>query len=387
VRQLESDRVISPTKSRKSTATRTVSFSGKKLERSRTVSTEHRNRPSVRNRSISSKDRITNHRLFTSSKAHVETVSNDNELTNNTRSTFSEGEDNKVENKDEPTVMWRSVVTCIPVPKKTISKRSQHDLEDLRTLKQQHVLQDPIGSNRPVLPNIRLIPKTKFLYKGLAYKEVKKIPGITNENDDEKSTNSLKRPLVDYGRTQAYVRHEVHAARTKQNPRQPPPTAATAPSSKDQELTRSQTLLDIRETRKRIVKGTTVAHYPASKTQSRTDNRSILASEEFLPGRGFSTLSNIQISSSLECTTAPQQPYVTGQPSPIESQNFDTRPIDNKTNVLSLQTPDQRPLTSKSSISAQQTTGSEIPVLTKYVNRPRSMTRHTTTAEIVAGAP
>ncbi|CAF3479503.1 unnamed protein product, partial [Rotaria sp. Silwood2] len=57
--------------------------------------------------------------------------------------------------------MWRSVVTCVPVQIKPISKRSQYAIEDLQALQQEQLFQDSTGYNRQVLPNIRPIPKSK----------------------------------------------------------------------------------------------------------------------------------------------------------------------------------------------------------------------------------
>jgi hypothetical protein len=45
-----------------------------------------------------------------------------------------------------------------------------------------------------------------------------------------------------------------------------------------------------------------------------------------------------------------------------------------------------RPSTSKSSIPYKQTTVIEMPILTKYVHRPRSISRTTPSAELVANA-
>ncbi|CAF3780770.1 unnamed protein product [Adineta steineri] len=377
VQPLESDRIFSSTKSHKSTSIRTAPLSTKRPQRSQTVSTEHQSRKSLATKSVTSKTRTTNtNRSLSTHRGYAQTIPSDNELISATRSTFTEEE----KNKEEPTKMWRSVVTCIPTPKKPISKRSQHALEDMRLIKQKQLVDDPIGSNRPVLPNIRLIPKTKFLYKGLAYKEVKKISGISNEYDDY-STNSLRRPLVDYNRTQAYIRHEVNTARTKRM-YQPPPTAQ---SINGEQSSRSPTVTDIREVRKRIVRGTTVAHHPASRRPGRTDTSSVLESEVLVPVRGFSTLSHLPAATSLVTTSIPQH-NVTGYTSPMVSQNFDIPSIETHINIIPLpSTTEQRPSTAKSKLSssAQQTNGSEKPLLTKYVNRPRSTSRTTPTTDII----
>lgn len=271
-------------------------------------------------------------------KAYARTTSNENELKNNTLATFVEEE--QEENKEESAKMWRSVVTCLPVQIKPISKRSQHAIEDLELLEQEQLIQDPNGFHRQVLPNIRPIPKSKFLYKGLAYKEVKKIPGIMNENDDKHSAGSLKKPLVDCNLTQAYIRFEVNAERAKQTFRQPTilPTTTTSgnPSIKTPLLTKNQTSLDLREIRKRTVKGTTLPYRPtpqsASWTPARADNKSTIDPEVFLPIRGLSTLNNSHSISPL-LLPSPLQQHATMHISPILSQDLNFAPLDNITNI------------------------------------------------------
>ncbi|CAF0730479.1 unnamed protein product [Adineta ricciae] len=360
VQKLDSNRRIQATTPRKPTCIRTAPPSSTRLQRSRTTASERRSRKSLTYKSCG------------------QTVSSENELINNTLTTFSESENVPEENKSESKTMWRSVVTCMPAPKKPISKRSQHALDDIRAMKQQHILQDPIGSNRPVLPNIRLVPKTKFLYKGLAFKEVKKISGITDEYEDI-SLNSLKRPLVDYSRTEAYMRHEINAARSKQKPRQ----KLNAQNANDEPMTRSQTVLDIRETRKRIVKGTTATHYPASKRPGRPERNELSGSEVLVPIRNFSSLSNVPISTSVVCPSLPAQHYKAGYTSPMTSQNFDIPSIETNLTVSIVQQPEQRPPTGKSSTISQAMNTSEITLLTKYVKRPRSTARQAPAESVV----
>ena len=208
--------------------------------------------------------------------------------------------------------MWRSVVTCIPVQIQPISKRSQHTIEDIQAFEQEQLVHDPTSYNRQVLPNIRRLPKSKFIYKGLAYKEVKKIPGVNVENvDNAASTHSdpLKKPLVDYNLAQAYIRYEVNAERTKQVLRQPtlPPTVST----KNQPLTKTHTSLDLREIRKRIVKGTTLPYRPTPQSaqwaHGRTDNKSAMSSEVHLSARCFTALNRVRTAMPYKLTSAPSK--------------------------------------------------------------------------------
>ena len=181
--------------------------------------------------------------------------------------------------------MWQSVVTCAPIRIKAISKRSQNAIDDLHALQQEQSILDPTGYNRQVLPNIRPVAKSKFIYKGLAYKESQRLPGLNASQTTENDETTLQKPLVAYNLAQAYARYEIDAARAKQSGRPPPPpSAATGMNSKDlSSQSHLQTSLDLRERRKRIVKGTTLSYRPPTQsmiwTPGRGDQRSTVPSE------------------------------------------------------------------------------------------------------------
>ncbi len=205
-------------------------------------------------------------------------------------------------------------------------------------LQQEQTLQDPSGYNRQVLPNIRPIPKSKFVYKGLAYKESQKLPGMANDSDNEDG-NPLQKPLVAYNLAQAYARYEINAARVKQNLQNqppPPPTAATRPVAKESQTPLQQSH-DLREIRRRIIRGTTLAYRPPpqsfSWTPGRADRRSTLGSEVLLPVRGLNALNPTPVPHDF----APFiHPYVTVHTTPNLSQIFQIPTGDNNTNVSSL---------------------------------------------------
>lgn len=263
---------------------------------------------------------------------------NENELRNNTLATFVEGENNREESKEESGKMWRSIVTCVPVQIKPMSKRSQHAIEELQ---QEQFVHDQAGNHRQVLPNIRPMPKAKFVYKGLAYKEVKKIPGIINENDDNHSSNSLKKPLIDYNLAQAYIRYEVNAERAKTilrpalpSPSPPPPTTATGSHTADQQHSRNTTSLDLRQMRKRIVRGTTFGVRPIAQSASwmsgRSQNKSALSSEVFLPGKRIQTSNSALTEPLLSLYTSSTQQHAIAHSTPILSQQtFEISPLNN----------------------------------------------------------
>ena len=248
--------------------------------------------------------------------------------------TFNDN-DNEHPPKQDTKPMWQSVVTCAHVRVKPISKRSQHAIEDLQALQQEQSIQDPTGYNRQVLPNIRPVPKSKFVYKGLAYKETQKLPGLTNGNENDEDT--LEKPLVAYNLAQAYARYEINAARSKHSLAQPPPSAATAALAKNHP-TSLQQAHDIREIRKRIVRGTTLAYRPPTQsmtwTPGRADYRSTLGSEVSLSVKSLNT-SNTQPSSALALAypLAQTHPYITVHTTPNLSQIFEIPTADNQTNT------------------------------------------------------
>lgn len=327
VQQLESDRPVAPTKPRHSTGNRALLPTKPIVERSRTNLSAFPNpKPSV------NKDRIKIEQLLNGRKIYARTAYNENELKNNTLASFVEGEDNR----EEDGKMWRSVVTCLPMEIKPMSKRIPHGIEDLQALEEEQSAQDSNGFQRAVLPNIRPIPKSKLLYKGLAYKEVKKISGMNaTENEDtrhQSSTEAFKKPLIDYNLAQAYVRHEVNHERTKHSARQAPPSAVKTPP-----LIKTQTSVDLREIRKRIVKGTTLPYRPlplsATWAPSRND-KSRISSEVPHPAQHFSTLDRTYTISPFAFTL--YYPHATLRTTPLLSQTLHLSPVDNVTNLSSL---------------------------------------------------
>jgi hypothetical protein len=257
------------------------------------------------------------------------TLSN-NDFQNQTSTLFNDEEDNH----QESTKMWQSVVTSAPVRVKPISKRSQHAIEDLQALQQEQLAQDPTGYNRQVLPNIRPVPKSKFVYKGLAYKESQKLPGIVNDNDNDGS--ALQKPLVAYNLAQAYARYEINAARAKQNLPEPPSSVASVTLAKDQRSP-MPTSFDSRAMRKRIVKGTTLSYRPPpqsiSWTPGRVGRRSTLGSEVLSPVRGLNTLNHTLVS---PASPAHQQTRITIHTTPNMSQFFVLPISENDKNISSL---------------------------------------------------
>jgi len=330
VQPLESDRVLPLTRSVQSNIGESLPIIRQTTtERSNTISSAYKPRRSTVRKT---NQRINHERLSIKKRATTNaTITTSNiELQNQTSTTLID--ENRI--REESNRMWQSVVTCAHIRVKPISKRSQNAIDDLQTLQQEQTLQDPTGYNRQVLPNIRPVPKSKFVYKGLAYKETQRLPGIGNGNDEDDG-NTLQKPLVAYNLAQAYARHEINAARAKQNLQKqpPPPTAATRMISKDPQ-TALQQAHDLREIRRRIVRGTTLAYRPPPQTISwtpgRVDRRSRLGSEVLLPVRGLNTLNQTPLAH--EFPPYPH-PYITVHTTPNISQIFQIPTAENDTNV------------------------------------------------------
>lgn len=324
VQQLESDRPVAPIKPRESTAIRPALIPTKPIpERARTNLSAYPTQKSITNKDQSKTDPFQPNR-----KIYARTAYNENELRNNTLASFVEGEENPK--------MWRSIATCLPMEIKPMSKRIPHTMEDIQALQEEQLAQDSNGYQRPVLPNIRPIPKSKFVYKGLAYKEAKKIAGSnTTDTEDSRhqySSDSFKKPLIDYNLAQAYVRHEVNNERTKYVNRQSITSAVKPPT-----VSKTQASVDLREIRKRIVKGTTLPYRPLPQTATWAPSRidkSRISSEVPYSAHNLSTLERIYTLSPFAFTL--YYPHATLHTTPLLSPAFDLSPGDNVTKISSL---------------------------------------------------
>ncbi|CAF0772046.1 unnamed protein product [Didymodactylos carnosus] len=174
-------------------------------------------------------------------------IESSSKLNNNTLETFIQEELNES--------MWQSVKSCAPTKTKPTSKRSKHLIEDAQNTQQEQSIQDSTVYHRQVLPNIKAIPKYKNVYKGLAYKEGKKLSNNNFENDASK-------PLVSYNLAPAYTSFETNVYKDKSQQQQ---NSLSSPS-KEQPTT---AVYDIKEIRKRIIKGTTLPYRPSHSTSNR----------------------------------------------------------------------------------------------------------------------
>jgi hypothetical protein len=311
VQQLEGDRPTSHTKSVKSASTRSI-LSEKKTR------PEHSN--SINKKSTKHKNNNTKTRINNDEKAEVKIFTNGKIKTSNNHfkthilDTYIDEEDNN----QEPTKMWQSSFTSSHNRIKRILKRSQHADEDLP---QKQLLKDPINYHPQVLPNIRPVAKSKYVHKGLAYKESQRLPRISNDNN-----------FNDYTLHQAYSQHRINATRVPQLPSIT--MAATITNDHQSQL---PTSFDLREIRKRIVKGSTVACRTPTQsavwTSSQGDNGSTISSQTFLPVQTLN-LSN-HVSLAFVSPSSHQQKYKTTHAIPSLPEYFEISSTKNNINIPS----------------------------------------------------
>ena len=339
MKTLDADRAISPTRSRKLTAGRTAPPSANVAVQNRAAASAYPSKKPFGQRVVTSKARAAHDPSPTSRRTDTRTTTNEQDLNHNTLATFIEGSDSREETTPGGRKMWHSVVSCVPVQVKPMSKRTQHAIEDLQAFQHEQNTQDPTSHHRPVLPHIRQIPKSKFLYKGLAYKEVKKVPGVRPDHIEENSAGVVEKPLIDYNLAQAYIRYEENLIRKQRFYRSAQSAAQPTPMMKRPLNTPSQTSVDLREIRKRIVKGTTLSHHPLSQANSwtpgRAEPRSALGSEVLQPICILSTVGYAPCLSPFAYTSQLQQ-RTTVHTTPILSDHYDTSPIETDTNLSSL---------------------------------------------------
>lgn len=270
-------------------------------------------------------------------RADTQTSTQENELKNNTLATFAELEERRLQQKEEANKkMWSSIVTCVPVQVQPMSKRRQHTIDDLKALQQSQNSNYSKANQRPVLPNIRPIPKTKYLYRGLAFKEGRRISAIGSPTPQKPIQQTEEKPLVDYNLSQAYVRYDDHVTKTVTKSRTSKSAKNIASMKMDSPIQRLPTSVDIREIRKRIVKGSTLSYHPPASqtngwTQSRNENKAHTSSEVFLP-RSLSTVSYTPSLLTLACTSQLQH-HSTIHNTPILTEHYDTSNLETLTNL------------------------------------------------------
>ncbi|UJR13923.1 hypothetical protein I4U23_000928 [Adineta vaga] len=215
----------------------------------------------------------------------------------------------------EPIKPCHSLYTSSHTRLKPILKTSQQSIEDQV---QKQSSKDLLKHKRQILPNIHLVPKPKLIHKGLAYKESQKLPSLTNEMN----SNLSQQPF------EPHIQHTSHSTRAKQKQQQ----VSFIPASTL--LTQNHSIFDLREIRKRIIKGATT-----------TSNRTPIQSMAWSPtSTDRNLMSNSDISRSVQTinlsnhvplssvSSHHQLKYNTKYTTPNLSQYFEVFPPNNTVN-------------------------------------------------------
>ncbi|CAF3636157.1 unnamed protein product [Adineta steineri] len=273
VQQLDSDRPRSLSKSLRSASTNSIPSTRKTDDGlSNGILSTYKTRKSF-------KERIDNDR-----RAHLQTVTNSKMITLN----------NEFKN--------RTSTNNRDNGQKSILKHNQHTTED------------SIKHRRQVLPNIRSIPKPKFIHKGLAYKESERFSHFPNEND----TDALQQS---FNLTQAYAQYGINSTRTKQLPF----ISHAAPLTKDQQTS------DVRETKKRIIKGTTTSYHIPTQSMALAPLPNDQNSDLFLSAQ--KTINPFNHISGSFTSSSYQQKHAAIYTTPNISQYFENFSTNNNLNI------------------------------------------------------
>jgi hypothetical protein len=171
-----------------------------------------------------------------------------------------------------------------------------------------------MAQHRSILPHVKTTPTSKHLHKGLAYKEVRRMPGMRIERSANNS--AFEKPLVTYDLTQAYLPYGENLVDKRST--QTSSITHKSPASK---------LNDLREMRKRIVKGNTRSRLSLANIHGRAtmDSESMMIenSEVALPlCRGYTVLDTHSHVSSF-ISTSRHQRHTTLRNTPVVSTLFE----------------------------------------------------------------
>ena len=296
---MEPDRLTPSIKSRASTARRTAPSSAKVADPVRERSSSHKKRNPSLNQEKFDTDRT----------AH--TMAHESQLKSGSFTTFLEAGNNR----EELQKLWRSTIAGAPVATRLNSKRNPHTAEHLHILRREPSMHNRTVYQQQVLPNVRSTPKSKLLHKGLAYKEVKKFPGVV---PGYKMGNAKE---LDPSRSMRTI------------------NVGSISTLKHDQATKSHTSLDLREIRKRIIRGNTLAYQSSALSTSSISGRSDLLStldiEVLLPIRGLSTCSHAPLVSP-QSYTAQLQAHLTLHNTPVLPQQIASSTIGSVTHISSL---------------------------------------------------
>jgi hypothetical protein len=177
------------------------------------------------------------------------------------------------------------------------------------------------------------------LCKGLAYKEVQKLPGLHSNINGNQNSNENDKTLIGSNRSRIHGHNEIQLTGDGQTSRPVPSLNDTILLSRDRSTSQMQTSHDIRDIRKRIVKGSTLSHLQSSKTNSwingQTRAKSMIGLQVLRSVSNLTPANRAQYLSPIACTS--QSPhYAAIHTTPIQSDRFDCIQIGAVTNLSSL---------------------------------------------------
>ena len=211
---------------------------------------------------------------------------------------------------------WHSIFTNSPTRSKPVWKPGQLPTDNPSEEKSYK-------DKRQILPNIRPMPKPKLIHKGLAYKESKKTANFTNQIKSDTCQQAFN---LNESRNQK----PSHPTQARHNHYQTSFTARTSNSTKD------QASVDLREIRKRIIKGPTTTsfhtltqHIP--RLPSPIEHKPLLNPTIHLPGQVFNS-SNLTTTAS-SVTPQHQFKHNAAYTTPNLSQYFELYLTNNNVNI------------------------------------------------------
>ncbi|CAF1513424.1 unnamed protein product [Adineta ricciae] len=225
-------------------------------------------------------------------------------------------QDDNAEDQEPTKQPWLSIFTTSLTRSKPVWKPGQLPTDDRNEEKSSK-------DKRQILPNIRPIPKPKLIHRGLAYKESKNRANFTNQIKSDTSQQA-------FNLNESHSQKPSHPIQVRQNHHQLSFTARTSNSTKD------QASVDLREIRKRIIKGptTTSFHTPAQyipRLPSPIEHKPPLNPSIYLPGQVFNSSNLTGATSSV--TPRHQFKHHATYTTPNLSQYFEVYPTNNNVNI------------------------------------------------------
>ncbi|CAF0911594.1 unnamed protein product [Adineta ricciae] len=226
-------------------------------------------------------------------------------------------QDDDAEDQEPTKQPWLSILTTSLTRSKPVWRPGQLPKDDPSEEKSSK-------DKRQILPNIRPIPKPKLIRRGLAYKESKQRASFTNQIKSDTCQQA-------FNLNESHSQKSSHPTQARHNHHQPSFTRRTSNSTKD------QASVDLREIRKRIIKGPTTAtsfHTPAQhmpRLPSPIEHKPLLNPSMYLPDQVFNS-SNLTAAAS-SVTPQHQFKHNAAYTTPNLSQYFEVYLTNNNVNI------------------------------------------------------